>query len=103
MELLEIQDLKKPEDNKKRICAVGIDFGTTNSLVAYSIDKKPFILKNENDQDLTKSLYNIGGIDLKSIKRLIGKSYEEITKSDCLHINYDKILVNDSGKIKLRI
>jgi molecular chaperone HscA len=103
MELLDIKDPKSYEPLNEKIYAVGIDFGTTNSLVAYSIDKKPFILKNEDDESLTKSIYRLGDIELKSIKRLIGKSYEEIMESNYLHNNYDKILVNDNGRIKLRI
>ncbi len=102
MELIDIQDSKGFLESKEKICAVGIDFGTTNSLIAYSVDKKPFILKNNDNKDLTKSIFHIDGIELKSIKRLIGKSYNEINKK-YLPNNYHEILVDDDDKIKLKI
>ena len=93
MELLEIQDSRDKVAETKKICAVGIDFGTTNSLVSYSLNRNSEILLNEEGNELTKSIFKIDGVDLKSIKRLVGKSYDEIVKSDYLQDNYKKILV----------
>jgi molecular chaperone HscA len=103
MELLEIQDSRDKVAETKKICAVGIDFGTTNSLVSYSLNRNPEILLNEEGNELTKSILKIDEVNLKSIKRLVGKSYDEIAKSDYLQDNYKKILVNKDGKIKLSI
>jgi molecular chaperone DnaK len=76
---------------------VGIDLGTTNSLVAYMKDGKPVVLKDEKGSGLVPSVitvYNdehiVVGEEAKrlmiaetsktvySVKRLMGKSYQDV-------------------------
>ena len=71
---------------------VGIDFGTTNSLIAISQDYKAKIIKMENGAELVPSIigFDSGEVivgkeanncsdKVRSIKRLLAKSYSEIT------------------------
>ena len=103
---MELLNIEEPEINNSRKfeikTAIGIDFGTTHSLAAFSKDK-PFIIQNENNDNLTKSIFSFGNIELKSIKRLLGRSYEEITAGEFLPPNYRELLVNIDGKIKLQL
>jgi molecular chaperone HscA len=96
---------------------VGIDFGTTNSLIALSNNKQVEIISNAQGSELTQSIvgwneegeYFIGNaaIDLKykihSIKRLLGKSSEEISSNPMLY-NRVKNFIDLTAKIpKLRV
>ena len=96
---------------------VGIDFGTTNSLIAVSNNKQVNIITNEKASELTQSVigwndkgqclvgYNATALDHKifSIKRLLGKSSEEILLNPML---YDRVkdFIDLTAKIpKLKI
>ncbi len=67
--------------------AVGIDLGTTNSLVAISHDEVPQVIHDENDKFIVPSVlsvaengFEIGKVSensLSSIKRLMGLGYKE--------------------------
>ena len=70
----------------------GIDFGTTNSLVAAIVDGKPMII---GARGMVESLVSIedehdfavghkSASHIKSIKRIMGKSAKEIKASDIL-------------------
>jgi len=86
-----------PKELKKKEFIVGIDLGTTNSLVAYVDNGTPKIIANEGEDKLVPSVIYIDdaknvliGSEAKkhlvtdtdktiySVKRLMGKSYEDI-------------------------
>jgi molecular chaperone HscA len=83
--------------------AIGIDFGTTNSLVAYSINHIPYIIDNELIPTIISDDLVIGEGHIKSIKRLIGKNLEEILASPEISDNVKSALIHDNGVIKLKI
>jgi molecular chaperone HscA len=65
-------DITEPENNiSKKEIAIGIDLGTTNSLVAISKDRKPETI------NFLPSIIDFENISIRSIKRLIGKSSHE--------------------------
>ncbi len=78
---------------------VGIDFGTTNSLIAYSKNRKPQTASSFGNKGLLASViyyddrndnFLIGENrgqkgSIVSIKRLLAKSYQEIQATDILH------------------
>jgi molecular chaperone HscA len=88
MQIFEIKE-PEPSSEKKQEIAIGIDFGTTNSLVAYSRDHKPYII----DDELVPTILG----DIKSIKRLVGKSFDEIIGPLKKHI------IEKNGIIKIKI
>ena len=82
MQIFEIQEPKSPiARHKSNDIAVGIDFGTTNSLVAFSVGHKPYIIDDAIVPSIISDDFVIGQEGIKSIKRLIGKSLEEIQNS----------------------
>lgn len=102
MSILNIEDPYEDNNNRKKHEVIGIDFGTTNSLASFVKDV-PFIIPNKTKDLLTKSIFEFEGLELKSIKRLLGKSYDSINESDILDDNYKDIIFNVDGKIKLKI
>lgn len=89
---MQLIDIVEPEDGvNHNEYTIGIDLGTTNSLVAYSQDQKPVIIKNILGNKFTPSIVNIVGgkielskqnldnqcFSVKSIKRLMGRTYDE--------------------------
>ena len=100
---------------------VGIDLGTTNSLVAYVEDGMPHIVKTEyNESALTPSIlyFNKDGRiivgeaarphmaddpenTLYSIKRLMGKSYKDI--HDNRHLGYTIIETDEDALVKVKV
>lgn len=75
---MDIIEIKEPntQDQKQQKNAVGIDFGTTNSLIAYISDGKPKVLVQI--PTLISKDGKIGEGGIRSIKRLIGKSDQEL-------------------------
>lgn len=91
-------------------CAIGIDFGTTNSLVAISKRRLPRIIQDQAGRALVPSIIteisghlvigdqelatNING-SIRSIKRLLGRSQQEVLNTPALlaiatkHLNLD--------------
>lgn len=60
--------------------AVGIDLGTTNSLLAVCEDNKVKLITNPDDHSkLFPSVFTSGNTTLRSTKRLMGKAYKEVT------------------------
>ncbi|AVP87443.1 chaperone protein HscA [Candidatus Phycorickettsia trachydisci] len=107
MSLLQIQDPKK---NRLEV-VVGIDFGTTNSCIAFSDDAKPFVLGG--DQKLLPSVlsfdegkWQVGkarGISIASIKRILGKSYDQIMASDAIDPKLKEIISHKDGTLKIKV
>ncbi|MBN8827204.1 MAG: Fe-S protein assembly chaperone HscA [Sphingobacteriia bacterium] len=77
------------------ILALGIDLGTTNSLIALAKDGKVEVICDEFGNSILPSIIHFndnGDIDhygknsVSSIKRFIGKSYEEVKNSNIYNI-----------------
>lgn len=113
MPLLTIQEPGQLSLDKNQEIAIGIDLGTTNSLVAISKKQQPKILADENNNFIQPSIVTIdnkgqliAGIEAKnfigekiySIKRLMGKGFSDKKLS---HLNYN--LKNADGQIKVTL
>ncbi|MBP7184853.1 MAG: Fe-S protein assembly chaperone HscA, partial [Saprospiraceae bacterium] len=101
---------------------IGIDLGTTNSLVAYMLDGKPVTIKDEHHQNaLVPSIIHFAepkqyvvGIDAKnhlithpertifSVKRLMGKSYNDISNLKNF-LSYRIIETDDDRLVKIQV
>lgn len=77
--------------------AIGIDFGTTNSLVAFSQDRKAYIIDDALIPSIIGDDLSIGKEGIKSIKRLIGKPLSEIATME------DIVAIESDGVIKVQI
>ena len=88
---------------------VGIDFGTTNSLIAISKNYQAQIIKMQDSSELVPSIIGFGsdkviiGAEaaackhhIRSIKRLLAKSYLEIKSNQSL-LSLSPIIYNDNG------
>jgi len=105
MQLIEISEPGsiKPADD----IVVGIDFGTTNSLIALSKDYKSSIVKMSDGGELVPSVVYIedkkltlkpmldNNRSIRSIKRLLAKSSEEIRNNQNLNILSKEIDLTD--------
>ncbi len=99
---------------------VGIDFGTTNSLIAFSKNQTPIIIPNEKSLELIPSIISfqqgefvIGDISranvgaLRSIKRLFGKKLSDLQANpalfslvkDHIDLNSEILRLNFDGKL----
>lgn len=77
MALLQIQEPGQGQENQDSVeIIVGIDLGTTNSLIAIVEDGKVKTLADENGKDIVPSIVNYGDVEIASIKRLMGKEQE---------------------------
>ncbi len=87
-------EIKEPEDNpvKEREIAIGIDLGTTNSLVAFARDGRVEVFRDEDRKALLPSVVaynegefivgtNAGENPVKSIKRLMGRGVADIEQT----------------------
>jgi molecular chaperone HscA len=117
MKLLQIVEpeatLKTPDQNE---IAVGIDLGTTNSLIAFVIDGKAQIIKDHEGDSLLPSVVSLegsnvlvgkqaikmygnpGAITINSVKRLMGRDYNDI-ESGLLHYPSEHILQHKGSKV----
>ena len=101
MSLLQIQEpteLKEP--NTEEEIVIGIDLGTTNSLIAIIEDEKPRFFQNDAGKELHPSIAKFGDIEIASIKRLMGKNADDISGSKNLGLQFAegdalKIIVGD--------
>jgi len=120
MQLVEINEPNVPTKSDREI-VVGIDFGTTNSLIAFAINNEVKILPDHlgrelipstiayiNNQLVIGDLAITGDYLIYSIKRLLGKSFKEIirilrdsTLQDLVIDNNTKGQINFNGKIIL--
>ncbi len=112
MQIVEIGN-KQAKDQDEII--VGIDFGTTNSLIGYKKDGKIKFAdinfgdyKNVPTQDILPSIIYIDGADdkkysIRSIKRLFAKSYDEIVNNEILSSIIDPaIIINEEQKLLVK-
>ena len=117
-------DLKSGEvvEEQKKDVIVGIDLGTTNSLVAYISDNQPVTIKNNTGKNsLTPSILHFNddgqilvGESAKeklithpertifSVKRLMGKSYDDV-RTLKTSIGYEIIDEDTDALVKIRV
>lgn len=92
MQIIEITEPEQADFKQERQIAVGIDFGTTNSLIAIATNRKVKVIKSRDDKELipttidfTNENFIIGNNKgLRSIKRLFGKTLKEILNTPAL-------------------
>ena len=102
---IKIEEPQQIIDKKQQEFVVGIDFGTTNSLVSVVLNNQIKFLRDDFDKDIIPSIVsfeedgkiNVGkfdknAINISSIKRLMGKSYE-----DAKNLGYDLNLSQKNG------
>ncbi|MEY4463993.1 MAG: chaperone protein HscA [Pseudomonadota bacterium] len=118
MQIIELREPEQTDIKCEPQIAVGIDFGTTNSLIAISANRKVKVIKTIDDKELipttiefTNEGFTIGNNKgLRSIKRLFGKTLKEILNTptlfslvkDYLDVNSSELKLNFANK-QLRI
>ena len=98
MALIQISDPDSSSSIKKQF-SVGIDLGTSNSLIAESINKKVTFFKNDKSELIPSVVYEskkkilVGDTkesqSVKSIKRLMGLSSQEVSSLNINNLNLD--------------
>ncbi|MFV9957250.1 MAG: Fe-S protein assembly chaperone HscA [Rickettsia conorii subsp. raoultii] len=109
MQIIEIRDPEQADFKQERQIAVGIDFGTTNSLIAIAANRKVKVIKAIGDKELipttidfTSNNFTIGNNKgLRSIKRLFGKTLKEILNTPALFSLVKDYLDVNSSELKL--
>jgi len=113
MALIQISDPDSSPSIKKQF-SVGIDLGTSNSLIAESINKKVTFFKNDKSELIPSIVYEskkkilVGDTkesqSVKSIKRLMGLSSQEVSSLNIDNLNLDLtkdlpyVIINDQKK-----
>ena len=113
MALIQISDPDSSSSIKKQF-SVGIDLGTSNSLIAESINKKVTFFKNDKSELIPSIVYEskkkilVGDTkesqSVKSIKRLMGLSSQEVSSLNIDNLNLDLtkdlpyVIINDQKK-----
>lgn len=113
MALIQISDPDSSPSIKKQF-SVGIDLGTSNSLIAESINKKVTFFKNDKSELIPSVVYEskkkilVGDTkesqSVKSIKRLMGLSSQEVSSLNINNLNLDLtkdlpyVIINDQKK-----
>jgi molecular chaperone HscA len=113
MALIQISDPDSSPSLKKQF-SVGIDLGTSNSLIAESINKKVTFFKNDKSELIPSVVYEskkkilVGDTkesqSVKSIKRLMGLSSQEVSSLNINNLNLDLtkdlpyVIINDQKK-----
>ncbi|MDF2964670.1 MAG: hscA [Rickettsiaceae bacterium] len=103
------------QDNNK-VIAIGIDLGTTNSLAGFSLNQKPIIIQDDSSDDILPSIvtlmndgqlsvgsYREGEVSIKSVKRLMGKSFTEIQENTSLPSYIKDIIFQEDDVVKVRL
>lgn len=101
MQFIQITEPENFTESQPKI-VVGIDFGTTNSLIAYFQDSQPHIIPDRHGQELLPSIVLLGSSKIKSIKRLLAKQLQELTEYTIPGISSDNLVV-DNGVVKIKI
>ncbi|MES2676708.1 MAG: Fe-S protein assembly chaperone HscA [Pseudomonadota bacterium] len=106
MALLKIYEPgQTPAPHQQEEVAVGIDLGTTNSLIAICVNQKPQILRDEHGDFMQPSIVavdeakflvgraaqNFSGQKIYSIKRLMGKGFDDLEGADNLPFTVKKV------------
>ena len=115
MKVITIEEPKnKKITNEADVLSVGIDFGTTNSLVACVFDDNTITtIGNKQNNGLLASTIVWDGQDLvigsndnilalRSIKRIIGKTYTEVKNSKILPYYWENQMINLNGKVAFK-
>ncbi|ASX27402.1 Fe-S protein assembly chaperone HscA [Rickettsia sp. MEAM1 (Bemisia tabaci)] len=110
MQIIEIREPGQAESKQEAKIAVGIDFGTTNSLIAISAGRKVKIIQTEDNKELiptTIEFINSNIIvgsnkGLRSIKRLFGKTLNEILNTPALFFLVKDYIDLQSKEVKLK-
>ncbi len=113
MALIQISDPDSSPSIKKQF-SVGIDLGTSNSLIAESKNKKVTFFKNDKSELIPSVVYEskkkllVGDTkesqSVKSIKRLMGLSSQEVSSLNINNLNLDLtkdlpyVIINDQKK-----
>ena len=113
MALIQISDPDSSPSIKKQF-SVGIDLGTSNSLIAESINKQVTFFKNDKSELIPSVVYEskkkllVGDTkesqSVKSIKRLMGLSSQEVSSLSINNLNLDLtndlpyVIINDQKK-----
>ena len=113
MALIQISDPDSSSSIKKQF-SVGIDLGTSNSLIAESINKKVTFFKNDKSELIPSVVYEskkkilVGDTkesqSVKSIKRLMGLSSQEVSSLNINNLKLDLtndlpyVIINDQKK-----
>ncbi len=114
-------NLKDGEIKKDENIVVGIDLGTTNSLVAYVKDESAIAVKGKDGKNtLVPSIINFSGNEvivgedaklkletnpentIYSVKRLLGKSYEDVEEIEN-NFGYRIINQDDDSLVKIEV
>jgi molecular chaperone HscA len=115
-------NLKTGDVESENEIIVGIDLGTTNSLVAYIKDGSPFAIKDKSGKNaLTPSVVHFDADQkvivgdaakeklisdpnntIYSVKRLMGKSYKDVKNQDNF-FGYDIIDEDTDSLVKIRV
>jgi len=96
--------------------AVGIDFGTTNSLIAVVMDDKCIVIPDENGDALLPSIvaYEENGTAyvgkeaeakpcyIRSIKRVLGRKEKDFSDKDSLYRTANKIVYDAAGEVSIQ-
>ena len=113
MALIQISDPDSSSSIKKQF-SVGIDLGTSNSLIAESINKEVTFFKSDKSELIPSVVYEsnkkllVGDTkesqSVKSIKRLMGLSSQEVSSLNINNLNLDLtkdlpyVIINDQKK-----
>ncbi len=118
---MQLLNITEPTQNnihkdKQKITAIGIDLGTTNSLVAFSTNQQPLIIANSFGEDVLPSIVFIddkeqiktGNINsnissIRSIKRLFGKSFNEIQENQLIPNYIKNTILKENDNLKVRL
>lgn len=85
---------------RKRKTAIGIDLGTTYSLVSAVVDSKPVVFKDENGRAAFESVVPFQGVDVRSVKRLMGQNLASLSEAN---FKFPQELVEENGVLYVQI
>lgn len=103
MSIIQIQEpIAISHDSEQNEIIIGIDLGTTNSIVGAIIDNKVKLFSDENNRDIFPSIVNFDDhgqvisiakndkcfLSFSSIKRLIGKNFDDVKQQNILAKKY---------------
>ncbi|NBX52924.1 MAG: Fe-S protein assembly chaperone HscA [Proteobacteria bacterium] len=112
MALLQIQEPVSDQQNQAhKDIVVGIDLGTTNSLIGFFNGTELKIFEDENDQNMISSrvvydksgnLIGVGSkpsghYEISSIKRLMGKNYADLKNINLQNYDFHNLIIDNSS------